>query len=143
MLFTQSTVGTVVAWIGIKLWPNTTKVETSGQDNTFMRRKLTHTLLYAAAMGCTNLSLMYVSYPTQALAKSCKILPVMLSGFFVKHIKYHWLQYLSVLLITIGVLEFQLIGGKAGGSDSVLGLVLLFASLACDGGSGYLSVSDR
>ncbi len=84
MLFTQSAVGAVVAWIGIKLWPNSIKVDTSGEGNTFMRRKLTHTLLYAAAMGCTNLSLMYVSYPTQALAKSCKILPVMLSGFFVE-----------------------------------------------------------
>ena len=143
MLLAQSAVGTVVAWIGIKLWPNSIKVETAGQGNTLMRRKVTHTLLYAAAMGCTNLSLMYVSYPTQALAKSCKILPVMLSGFFVKQIKYHWLQYVSVLLITIGVLEFQLIGGKAGGSDSVLGLVLLFIALACDGGSGYLSVRDR
>jgi len=139
MLFVQSAVGAFVARVGIYFLPNPLKVDPP-QDSPFLRRKLTHTVLYAAAMGCTNLSLMYVSYPTQALAKSCKILPVMLSGLFVKHIKYHWLQYLSVLMITIGVLEFQLIGGKTGGSDSVLGLVLLFGSLACDGGSGYLSV---
>lgn len=140
MVLAQTFVGALVAWVGTVLWPNTKITST---NESYLGKQVTHAFLYVAAMGLTNTSLLYVSYPTQALAKSCKILPVMLSGFFVKHIKYHWLQYVSVVMITAGILEFQLIGGKSGGTDTVLGLVLLFGALACDGGSGYFSVRTR
>lgn len=81
-----------------------------------------------------------MSYPTQALAKSCKVLPVMLGGLFVKSNKYSRAEYMSVLLVTAGILLFNLMGAKKGGTDTFIGLVLLFGALFCDGTTSYMTV---
>jgi len=90
-------------------------------------------------MFLTNFSLTLISYPTQALAKSCKLLPAMIGSLFVKDIKYHPLQYLSVVFITIGVFAFNFTGKKGGSSDSFFGLLALFSSLLLDGLTSYYS----
>lgn len=99
-----------------------------------------HAMAFVLAMLFTNLSLEYVSYPTQALAKSCKILPAMLGTLFLKFVKYHPVQYLSVGLVTIGILSFNLMKSKGQGDDSGIGLLLLFGALLMDGLSGYATV---
>jgi len=104
--------------------------------------KFTHSMAYVFAMLFTNWSLTYISYPTQALAKSCKILPVMMGGWFVKHVKYHSLQYVSVCMITGGILMFNLLKAK-GGEDSPIGILLLFGSLAMDALNGYATENVR
>lgn len=100
-----------------------------------------HSMAFVLAMLFTNISLEYVSYPTQALAKSCKILPAMLGTLFVKFVKYHPTQYLSVGLVTIGILSFNLMKARGEGDDSIIGLLLLFGALFMDGLSGYATVS--
>lgn len=90
-------------------------------------------------MFLTNYSLTLISYPTQALAKSCKLLPAMIGSLFVKDIKYHPLQYLSVVLITLGVFAFNFSGKKGATSDSALGLLALFTSLSLDGLTSFYS----
>lgn len=89
---------------------------------------------YIGAMLFSNEALKFVSYPTQALGKSCKMIPVMLFGFLIRGKKYTLMETLAVLLITAGINLFQ--QGKAGGSNSVYGLVLLFLSLVLDGVTG-------
>jgi hypothetical protein len=101
-----------------------------------------HSLAFVLAMLFTNLSLEFVSYPTQALAKSCKILPAMLGTLFVKLVKYHPSQYLSVALVTTGILSFNLMKAKGEGDDSGIGLLFLFGSLLMDGLSGYCTVTS-
>jgi len=67
-------------------------------------------LSYLLAMLTSNEALRYVSYPAQALAKSCKMVPVML-GSALMGVRYTWRQYVVVFAITIGVFAFQLGGG--------------------------------
>lgn len=89
---------------------------------------------YIGAMLFSNEALKYVSYPTQALGKSCKMIPVMLFGFLIRGKKYSLVETVAVLLITAGINIFQ--QGKAGGNNSIYGLVLLFLSLVLDGVTG-------
>lgn len=63
---------------------------------------------YIFAMLTSNLALSYVSYPTQALAKSCKMVPVMLSRIIINKKSYHMKEYANVLLITAGISIFTL-----------------------------------
>lgn len=89
---------------------------------------------YIGAMLCSNEALKFVSYPTQALGKSCKMIPVMLFGFLIRGKRYSLVETVAVLMITAGINLFQ--QGKAGGSNSVYGLALLFLSLVMDGVTG-------
>ncbi|KAF0687980.1 Aste57867_20361 [Aphanomyces stellatus] len=95
---------------------------------------------YLGAMLCSNEALKYVNYPTQALGKSCKMIPVMLTGVVLGRKKYSWKEYVSVILITAGIVVFQLgkesPQGKATQENSVYGLGLLFLSLFLDGLTG-------
>jgi UDP-galactose transporter B1 len=91
---------------------------------------------FVLAMLCSNMALEYVSYPTQALAKSSKMIPVMLGGLFFGSERYSILQYLQVLLVTIGILVFQWKAPKTSRENDVVGLVLLLLSLLLDGLTG-------
>jgi len=92
-------------------------------------------------MLASNLALTYVSYPTQVLAKSCKLIPVMLMRIVVLGKSYTLKEYMAVLLITFGISLFMLApkeGQEAAEeeSDSLLGLFLLVISLLLDGYTG-------
>lgn len=91
---------------------------------------------YLLAMLTSNEALRYVSYPVQALAKSCKMVPVMLGNALVG-VKYRWHEYVIVLMITIGIALSQQGGGsKSGKENTWFGMILLFISLALDGVTG-------
>jgi len=94
---------------------------------------------YLSAMFASNAALKYVSYPTQALGKSCKLIPVMLMRIFIVRKQYSWREYLNVALTTAGIIIFmstQEASAKKGGESSWFGLALLFISLALDGYTG-------
>jgi len=102
---------------------------------------------YIGAMFSSNLALGYMSYPAQALAKSCKLIPVMLSRFILmREVKYSAREVVQVIAITAGIGVFMLGaeggGGGHGGSSkkeretSWLGLALCIFSLALDGYTG-------
>ncbi|KAK8804699.1 hypothetical protein WA171_006667 [Blastocystis sp. BT1] len=91
---------------------------------------------YTLAMIFSNNALKHVTYPTQVLAKSCKMIPVLLAGTLFGTRKYSWKKYVSVIIITIGIVVFQLMSGKkkvSTASNSNLGLLLLVLSLCMDG----------
>ena len=99
---------------------------------------------YAACAASNSLSsfaqyeaLKYVSFPTQVLSKSCKIIPVMIVGILLNKKSYPKVEYLDALLITIGVAMFTLSekeGSPASSerSDSFFGVALLTLYLTCD-----------
>jgi len=91
------------------------------------------------AMAASNEALRFVSFPTQILGKSCKMVPVMIGGIVLGGKKYSASEYAQVLIITGGVVLFNF-GGKAkkGGSDSSYGLLLIFLSLVMDAVTGGL-----
>ena len=86
------------------------------------------------AMATSNEALRYVSYPTQVLGKSCKMVPVMAGGIVLSGKRYSLIEYLQVALITIGVVVFNFGGKKkAGGGDSPYGLLLIALSTNASG----------
>jgi len=91
------------------------------------------------AMAASNEALRYVSYPTQVLGKSGKMVPVMAGGILLGGKSYSAAEYAQVVLVTIGVCVFNF-GGKSkkGGSDSTYGLLLILASLIMDAVTGGL-----
>ncbi|OMJ67633.1 hypothetical protein SteCoe_35154 [Stentor coeruleus] len=103
---------------------------------TFIKLAFQYSLPFAYSMFFTNYSLTLISYPTQALAKSCKILPTLLGSIFVKDVHYHPLQYIGVIMITSGVVMFNW-KGTGFENDSVLGLIVLFLSLTLDSFTSY------
>ena len=92
-------------------------------------------------MYSSNLALNYMSYPAQSLAKSCKLIPVMLMRIVVLRKVYALHEYVQVGLITAGICVFMLFedGAKGGGKEattSLLGFGLCLLSLALDGFTG-------
>lgn len=61
-------------------------------------------------------ALKFVNFPTQVLAKSCKIIPVMLMGKVVSRSKYEFYEYLTAILISLGMVFFLM--GSANGTSA-------------------------
>ncbi|KAL1297003.1 hypothetical protein AAFC00_004598 [Neodothiora populina] len=88
-------------------------------------------------------SLKYVDYITFTLAKSCKLLPVMLLHVTLFGRRYPWYKYLVVLLVTAGVAIFTLhqpskkpsskSSASSKDNNSLIGLALLSVNLLFDG----------
>lgn len=80
-----------------------------------------------------------VSFPVVTLAKSGKMIPVMLGTLLFGGKNYTWKEYLAVVMIIAGTTMVSL-GKKAGkgGDSSQLGLLYIVLSLSCDGITGGL-----
>ena len=97
-----------------------------------------------AFMGATNVigpacgmyALKKISYPAQVLAKSCKSVPIMLTGALLYRKRYKASEYASVLAIGLGVALFALASVKSKGpavdKDPLLGYSLVLANLLLD-----------
>lgn len=95
---------------------------------------------YTIAMISSTSALSYISYPVQALAKSSKLIPVMV-GRILGGAKYSFREYLHVLAITGGIAVFFLAEqsgkvAKAGPENSLVGIFLLLLSLTMDAITG-------
>ena len=84
------------------------------------------------AMATGNEALRYVSFATQVLGKSCKMVPVMIGGVAAGR-KYPTSQYLQVLVVTLGVVVFNMGKSKpkSADNDSAFGLGLIALVHAC------------
>ncbi|KVH97733.1 UDP-galactose/UDP-glucose transporter 3-like [Cynara cardunculus var. scolymus] len=84
-------------------------------------------------------ALKYISYPAQVLAKSSKMIPVMLMGTLVYGIRYTFPEYLCSLLVAGGVSIFALAKtssktiNKLANPNAPLGYGLCFLNLVFDG----------
>lgn len=81
-------------------------------------------------------ALKYVNFPTQVLAKSCKIIPVMLMGKIISRARFELYEYLTAILISLGMLAF-LLGSKSdhhllSSINSLTGIMLLVMYLVFD-----------
>lgn len=90
-----------------------------------------------STMFTSNLALNFVSYPMQALVKSCKILPVMIAGIIRATYSYPLIKYFCAILVTLGLVVFNFGNKKGAGEDDFkvgwIGGVLLAVSLVFDG----------
>lgn len=97
-------------------------------------------LCYLSAMLFSFTALNHMSYPMQALGKSCKMVPVMIMGVVIRRRRYSAREVMCVFLVTAGVAGFSFKPKKAGGDapTTPLGAALLLASLTMDGVTGPL-----
>jgi solute carrier family 35 (UDP-galactose transporter), member B1 len=103
-------------------------------------------LSYLCAMLFSFTALNHMSYPMQALGKSCKMIPVMLMGMVIRRRRYRAREFFCVFLVTAGVALFSFkpaAAAKGGGAPtqaatSAMGVALLLASLTMDGVTGPL-----
>ena len=87
---------------------------------------------------CQYEALKYVGFPTQVLAKSSKVIPVMLMGKFVQKKTYPMYEYVSAVLMAIGIAMFMFSSEegehkhKSNVETSVAGVVLLVGYMVFD-----------
>ena len=91
-------------------------------------------------------ALAYISYPAMVLAKSCKLVPVMLMNVVLYRRKFAPYKYLVVALVTIGITSFMFFGKEKKGHKNsggpgkavspwaqLIGMGYLLANLLLDG----------
>uniref|UniRef100_A0A1I8HRG0 Adenosine 3'-phospho 5'-phosphosulfate transporter 1 n=1 Tax=Macrostomum lignano TaxID=282301 RepID=A0A1I8HRG0_9PLAT len=84
---------------------------------------------------CQYEALLYVSFPTQVLAKACKIIPVMLMGKLVSRKSYRWDEYATAALISAGTSTFLLASESDEHATSAAATTLSGAALL----AGYMA----
>lgn len=94
-------------------------------------------LSYLSAMLFSFTALNHMSYPMQALGKSCKMIPVMLMGIVIRGKRYTAREFACVFMVTAGVALFSFKPSSSKSAPTSLwGVALLFASLFMDGITG-------
>lgn len=88
-------------------------------------------------------ALAYISYPAMVLAKSCKLVPVMLMNVILYRRKFAPHKYLVVALVTLGITSFMFFGNEKKGNKNsksavngwmqLVGMGYLLANLLLDG----------
>eukprot|EP01061_Rhynchopus_euleeides_P046729 TRINITY_DN899_c0_g1_i2.p1 TRINITY_DN899_c0_g1~~TRINITY_DN899_c0_g1_i2.p1 ORF type:complete len:367 (+),score=130.40 TRINITY_DN899_c0_g1_i2:43-1143(+) len=92
-----------------------------------------------SAKYCTNAALASgVSFPVATLAKSGKMVPVMIGSLLLGGATYSLREYIQVFAIVAGTAIVSLGGGKkkSGGESTLWGVAFLAVSLICDGLTG-------
>jgi len=83
---------------------------------------------------CQYEALKFVSFPTQVLAKSCKMVPVMLMGYVVNRKSYTLLEYAVAIAVTCGAAVFKL--NEANDAPTkhteLVGILLIVGYMAMD-----------
>ncbi|KAJ1426848.1 UAA transporter [Sesbania bispinosa] len=103
----------------------------------------TYVKLSAVLMGSHGLtkgSLAFLNYPAQIMFKSTKVLPVMIMGAFIPGLrrKYPVHEYLSAILLVVGLILFTLADAQTSPNFSVIGVIMIFGALVMDSFLGNL-----
>jgi UDP-galactose transporter B1 len=89
------------------------------------------------AKAFTSLALAHgVSFPVVTLAKSGKMVPVMIGSLLLGGAKYTLREYASVLAIILGTCIVSMGKKSSGPASSLLGIAFIVLSLTCDGITG-------
>ena len=138
-LFLQSLCSCIVSFCSLKLYAEKA-------DDVFRKGQFpVLSAAYLGAMFCSNWALKYVNYPTQVIGKSCKPIPIMITGFLFANKKYTLQKYLFIALIVVGVVIFSYKDSKSSSKSMNFsfgsGELLLLLSLAQDG--AVATIQDR
>lgn len=90
--------------------------------------------------GLTKGSLAWLNYPAQIMFKSTKVLPVMIMGAFIPGLrrKYPPHEYISAVLLVVGLILFTLADAHTSPNFSILGVVMISGALIMDSFLGNL-----
>eukprot|EP01102_Stenamoeba_stenopodia_P010349 TRINITY_DN3107_c1_g1_i1.p1 TRINITY_DN3107_c1_g1~~TRINITY_DN3107_c1_g1_i1.p1 ORF type:complete len:326 (-),score=68.71 TRINITY_DN3107_c1_g1_i1:43-1020(-) len=94
---------------------------------------------YLGGMYSSYAALDYVNFPTTVLVKSCKMIPVMIMGWFIQRRKYSLHEWICMIMVSAGIGGFMYLkGGSDSKANSAIGLVLTIVSLSMDGATGAI-----
>lgn len=84
--------------------------------------------------GLTKGSLAFLNYPAQIMFKSTKVLPVMVMGAFIPGLrrKYPSHEYLSALLLVVGLIAFTLADAQTSPDFNIIGVLMVSTALIMD-----------
>lgn len=132
----QNVVCLIWSIIMLTIWPSNSNGKGKGAPlRSYWLASISNTV--GPAMGIQ--ALKYISYPAQVLAKSSKMIPVMLMGAFYYGVKYTLPEYVCTFLVAGGVSAFALTKtssktmSKLAHPNAPLGYGLCFMNLALDG----------
>eukprot|EP00727_Mastigamoeba_balamuthi_P008878 m51a1_g4612 hypothetical protein (1001) ;mRNA; f:264541-268206 len=100
-------------------------------------------LAYGGSLWLANRSMLYLDYPTQTLFKSCKPLPVFLTGLICFRQGYSAKRGIPVLFVCAGLVGFTYCkiladrGSFSGKGTGWTGIALVCTALVVDGATGY------
>ncbi|XP_038678692.1 UDP-galactose/UDP-glucose transporter 4-like [Tripterygium wilfordii] len=94
----------------------------------------------AGSHGLTKGSLAFLNYPAQIMFKSTKVLPVMVMGAFIPGLrrKYPFHEYISALLLVVGLIFFTLADANTSPNFSIIGVIMISGALIMDSFLGNL-----
>lgn len=103
----------------------------------------TYVKLSAVLMGSHGLtkgSLAFLNYPAQLMFKSTKVLPVMIMGAFIPGLrrKYPVHEYVSAVLLVVGLIVFTLADAQTSPNFSSIGVFMISGALIMDSFLGNL-----
>ncbi|XP_059634088.1 UDP-galactose/UDP-glucose transporter 2-like [Cornus florida] len=103
----------------------------------------TYVKLSAVLMGSHGLtkgSLAFLNYPAQLMFKSTKVLPVMIMGAFIPGLrrKYPLHEYVSAILLVVGLILFTLADAQTSPNFSSIGVIMVSGALVMDSFLGNL-----
>lgn len=103
----------------------------------------TYVRLSAVLMGSHGLtkgSLAFLNYPAQIMFKSTKVLPVMIMGAFIPGLrrKYPFHEYISAVMLVIGLILFTLADAQSSPNFSMIGVAMVSGALVMDAFLGNL-----
>ncbi|RLN41378.1 UDP-galactose/UDP-glucose transporter 2-like [Panicum miliaceum] len=103
----------------------------------------TYVRLSAVLMGSNGLtkgSLAFLNYPAQIMFKSTKVLPVMIMGAFIPGLrrKYPFQEYVSAVMLVIGLILFTLADAQTSPNFSMVGVAMVSGALVMDAFLGNL-----
>lgn len=84
------------------------------------------------SMALSNFSLERISFPTQVLFRSSKLIPVMLGSYFFLKKKYSAGEVISVFFVVGGLIGISMSDKKVHNKFDTVGLAAVIASLFCD-----------
>lgn len=92
------------------------------------------------SQGLTKGSLMFLNYPAQIMFKSTKVLPVMVMGAFIPGLrrKYPVEEYISAVLLVVGLIIFTLADAQTSPNFSICGVIMVCGALILDALLGNL-----
>ncbi|KAF8780401.1 hypothetical protein HU200_001516 [Digitaria exilis] len=90
--------------------------------------------------GLTKGSLAFLNYPAQIMFKSTKVLPVMIMGAFIPGLrrKYPFQEYVSAVMLVIGLILFTLADAQTTPNFSMVGVAMVSGALVMDAFLGNL-----
>lgn len=142
LLLIQCVFNTLAASFALRVFGLSHRGASVGRDSVYAMMACT----YLGGMVASYAAMKYINFPTTVLAKSCKMLPVMVIGLLFGK-RYSLQNWVCMTAVGGGIAMFNYLkvgkGAADESSNSVFGLSLALLSLICDGLTGAIQDHQR